>query len=401
VGSALALCLVSTPAHAGSGGAGLTDQKPGGKAPAKSATRAQVADIRCIANPTGGCVDSHRADRGGAISLTGRSLALSAQVVFYGSKGVRDDVLVPIQSATDTRVLASVPPAARNGPIAVIEATGSRSPRWEGLIIESPEEGLGALHPASPITPIQIAVSEPHRIFFGGMQKAIFNFRVTGGAPMDVEVDLARMSDGAIVRRWQRRHVLPDVLQRVVWNGAARGRAQPAGRYGFRITTPTAVGASAPPASPSPTGADAVTLVDHMFPIRGAHQYGMGAGRFGAPRRGHVHQGQDVFAACGTPLVAARGGRVVYSGYHSLAGYYVVIDGEGTGIDSAYMHLREPALVTAGSHVYTGQPLGEVGDTGDAQGCHLHFEEWTAPGWYKGGRPFDPLSDLKRWDQSS
>ena len=36
----------------------------------------------------------------------------------------------------------------------------------------------------------------------------------------------------------------------------------------------------------------------------------MSAGRFGAARRGHVHQGQDVFARCGTPLVAARGGKV-------------------------------------------------------------------------------------------
>jgi murein DD-endopeptidase MepM/ murein hydrolase activator NlpD len=65
------------------------------------------------------------------------------------------------------------------------------------------------------------------------------------------------------------------------------------------------------------------------------------------------------------------------------------------------MHLRGPALVKAGSFVYTGQPLGEVGDTGNAQGCHLHFELWSAPGWYAGGRPFDPLPHLKRWDRGS
>ena len=55
------------------------------------------------------------------------------------------------------------------------------------------------------------------------------------------------------------------------------------------------------------------------------------------------------------------------------------------------MHLREAALVATGDHVLTGQPIGYVGDTGDADGCHLHFEIWTAPGWYSGGQPIDPL----------
>jgi murein DD-endopeptidase MepM/ murein hydrolase activator NlpD len=42
-----------------------------------------------------------------------------------------------------------------------------------------------------------------------------------------------------------------------------------------------------------------------------------------------------------------------------------------------------------------------VGQTGDATACHLHFEEWSSPGWYSGGRPFDPLADLKSWDSYS
>jgi murein DD-endopeptidase MepM/ murein hydrolase activator NlpD len=78
-----------------------------------------------------------------------------------------------------------------------------------------------------------------------------------------------------------------------------------------------------------------------------------------------------------------------------------VIDGAGTGIDFMYAHLRQPALVATGDPVYTGQQIGEVGDTGRASGCHLHFEEWSAPGWYQGGHPFDPLPDLKRWDATS
>ena len=69
----------------------------------------------------------------------------------------------------------------------------------------------------------------------------------------------------------------------------------------------------------------------------------------------------------------------------------MVIDGDGTGEDYAYMHLAEPSPFKAGDRVYTGQRIGAVGETGNARGCHLHFELWGAPGWYQGGRPFDPL----------
>jgi murein DD-endopeptidase MepM/ murein hydrolase activator NlpD len=51
--------------------------------------------------------------------------------------------------------------------------------------------------------------------------------------------------------------------------------------------------------------------------------------------------------------------------------------------------------------VRTGQPIGFVGDTGDADGCHLHFEMWSGPGWYTGGSPFDPLPSLQAWDRVS
>ena len=43
-----------------------------------------------------------------------------------------------------------------------------------------------------------------------------------------------------------------------------------------------------------------------VFPVRGAYDFGGSEARFGAGRSGHSHQGQDVFAACGTPLVFPR-----------------------------------------------------------------------------------------------
>ena len=134
-------------------------------------------------------------------------------------------------------------------------------------------------------------------------------------------------------------------------------------------------------------------MYDHLFPIRGKHDLGQSeTNNFGG---GRGHQGQDNFARCGTRLAAARGGKVQYAGYHGRAGNYVVIDGDGTGVDYAYMHLRKTPLVSTGQRVFTGQKIGEVGDTGRASGCHLHFEMWSAPGLVRGReavRPARPRS---------
>ena len=65
------------------------------------------------------------------------------------------------------------------------------------------------------------------------------------------------------------------------------------------------------------------------------------------------------------------------------------------------MHLSERPLFRTGQTVETGEQIGTVGETGNAQGCHLHFELWTAPGWYEGGSAFDPLPSLRAWDRES
>jgi murein DD-endopeptidase MepM/ murein hydrolase activator NlpD len=137
-----------------------------------------------------------------------------------------------------------------------------------------------------------------------------------------------------------------------------------------------------------------------VFPVLGPHDYGGAGARFGAPRNGHTHQGQDVIAACGTPLVSAMAGTVQYAGYQSAAGNYIVIDNNGTADDFVYMHLAKPAYVAAGGAVGAGQQIGVVGETGDATGCHLHFEYWQGD-WYGGGHPIDPLPYLLAWDNAS
>jgi murein DD-endopeptidase MepM/ murein hydrolase activator NlpD len=129
-----------------------------------------------------------------------------------------------------------------------------------------------------------------------------------------------------------------------------------------------------------------------VFPVRGPHEYwgGFGAGR--------GHQGVDIGAACGTPLVAALAGKVSRRAYQAAAGNYVVIDVEGINVDIVYMHLVRRASVSPGQTVSAGQVVGYVGETGRASGCHLHFEYWIGP-WWRGGSPVDPMPYLREWDR--
>ena len=136
----------------------------------------------------------------------------------------------------------------------------------------------------------------------------------------------------------------------------------------------------------------------HVFPVRGSHRYGYPGSRFGAPRGDHTHQGQDIAADRGTKLVAVHSGKVAYRQYQAGgAGHYLVIYGRDRS-DSVYVHMPRPGTVSPGDRVLAGEVIGRVGSTGDSTGPHLHFELWTRH-WYDGGRPYDPLTKLRRWDR--
>ena len=136
-----------------------------------------------------------------------------------------------------------------------------------------------------------------------------------------------------------------------------------------------------------------------VFPIAGPHDLGRSpTNGFGG---GRGHSGQDMFATCGTPVVAAQGGTVRKAGFHPVGGNFIVISEKQTDLDAVYMHLANRPRLRARETVETDEPIGSVGDTGNASGCHLHFELWTAPGWYAGGEPIDPLPRLQRWDRRS
>jgi murein DD-endopeptidase MepM/ murein hydrolase activator NlpD len=160
-------------------------------------------------------------------------------------------------------------------------------------------------------------------------------------------------------------------------------------------------GGSAPPGSttPPPTTTTTAPTYSQVFPITSsvAHYFGDG---IGAARSGHSHQGQDIFAPCNTMLVSVSNGKVVAKGFHAAAGNYVVIRWKWLKQDYMYAHLAYPAVVAKKQRVTVGQFIGALGQSGNARGCHLHFELWQGK-WYRGGRPVDPLPSLQYWDSYS
>lgn len=136
-------------------------------------------------------------------------------------------------------------------------------------------------------------------------------------------------------------------------------------------------------------------IAGYVFPIQGDWNYGGASTDFGD--RGGSHEGIDLFAKCGTPLVAASAGTIKAVKWDDRGGNYIVITDTPSGEDQVYMHMKAPSPLKVGDAVTSGSAVGLVGDTGNANGCHLHLEIWTAPGYYTGGRPRDPKPDIPAW----
>jgi murein DD-endopeptidase MepM/ murein hydrolase activator NlpD len=357
----------------------------------------KVSKVTCIRR----CASRHRARPGSTLKLTGSELASARRVVFHGSYGRADDVIARVRVGSSTRLNVRVPLGAVTGPISIRVSRTVGSPRTKPVAIlppppPSPNPTLSPVPgPRDVGAPRLETGTSRTKVFYGARRAVVFSYR--SSAPAAVQVQLVSAADGSVARTWSRGPVPPGAVQSVAWSGSLGRSAARPGRYLFRLTAQGSSGAIARSSSPTDVQRDAFDLYPNEFPVRGRHDFGGAGARFGAGRSGHTHQGQDVLAGCGTRLVAARGGRVKHKAYHSAAGYYVVIDAAGTNVDYVYMHLAEPTPFAAGDRVYTGQRIGSVGDTGNAQGCHLHFELWRGA-WYGGGSPFDPLPSLQAWD---
>ncbi len=98
------------------------------------------------------------------------------------------------------------------------------------------------------------------------------------------------------------------------------------------------------------------------------------------------HMGIDIACGYGTPIYAADGGTVEYTGYKGAMGYTVIIN-HGNGYKTYYEHCSS-FTCSAGQHVYKGQQIACVGSSGVSSGAHCHF------GIMKNGSYVNPVNYL-------
>jgi murein DD-endopeptidase MepM/ murein hydrolase activator NlpD len=334
-------------------------------------------DMRCI----DGCAGRQTAAVGSTIAIAGYGLANVSAVDFRGRSG-------PV-AATPTatgrhRVTVEIPSGALGGRPRVV-TQGGRSVRVPKLLRIVSQTRLPG---RDRYDVLDTEVGPKHGFVDDGRSYRLrYRFRAYGGRTVRVRL----IHSGDVARSWKSHGLLPYTAHRIEWRGLlSNGRPAPPGRYRFQIKSP----------HHKPVRAGRFRMFSGKFPVRGPHGYGGPVQRFAAPRSGgRVHQGQDVFAPCGTRVVAARGGRVQARGSDPvLYGNWVVIDARGTRTDYRYAHFLHPASVHQGERVRTGDDVGLIGKTGNARsvGCMLHFEVW--PHGWNHGNPIDPLPILKRWD---
>ena len=155
------------------------------------------------------------------------------------------------------------------------------------------------------------------------------------------------------------------------------GRTAAASRPG-RVTTARASAQRAGEAFTKAASTTAVRIArGFLWPARGQL-----TSRFGWRRWRH-HDGIDIAAPYGSPVYAARPGRVVFAGWYYAYGRAVIVD-HGDGVQTLYGHASK-LLVQTGQTVGQGELIARVGASGRATGPHVHFEVRV------NGKPVNPM----------
>ena len=131
-----------------------------------------------------------------------------------------------------------------------------------------------------------------------------------------------------------------------------------------------------------------------MSPVAAPVDYGTAINGFGN-ERGRPHEGQDMFAPEGTPVVSPTATEVLETGTDGGRGNWAALYDAAAKHTYVYMHMSAPADVAAGDRLDPGDRVGLLGCTGSCDGPHLHFEIREGRSPY--APAIDPLPELQRW----
>jgi murein DD-endopeptidase MepM/ murein hydrolase activator NlpD len=177
---------------------------------------------------------------------------------------------------------------------------------------------------------------------------------------------------------------------------AAQLRAAQAQNNPYATSTPSAT--PAPESGPMPLAVPSIAAypapqgATHLFPIVGGATF---SNDWGGPRPGgRTHQGIDLFAKTGSPVIAISDGVIYRVGWNRIGGWrFWLRDRWGNEFYHAHLSAFAPAA-KEGATVTAGTVIGFVGKTGDAKTTppHVHFEIHPA-----GGNPIPPFSYVSAW----
>ncbi len=243
------------------------------------------------------------------------------------------------------------------------------------------------------------------KVFFDDGHPALLSVLVKDSGDAAVSADLIRLSDGAAVAHWDLGPVAPGAVSSIEWDGTAGARVQARGAMRSRSPPPALGGAGTTTAArvagvrKAGTRPAGFLFLPNMFPIQGAHEYGEGEGRFGAQRDGHSHgpgRLRRLRHAAGRRARRHRALEGPPGARRQLSGDRRREDGRRLRLHAL---LRDPPWWTRATACSPAR-IGFVGDTGDADGCHLHFEMWSAPGGTAAAaRSTPPLADVLGQDE--
>ena len=257
-------------------------------------------------------------------------------------------LLIPV--ATDPGAPATL--AAQAAKAAAVQSVAAQ-PKARGASSTVPAKALRAQARTSGARPLAVTLGEG---------QTLWSLARAHGVSVDAIVETNGLRDGNVVRAG-RRLMIP-------------GRT--AVSSPSRLTTARVTARRAGEAFTTAASTTAVRIArGFLWPARGQL-----TSRFGWRRWRH-HDGIDIATPYGSPVYAARPGRVVFAGWYYAYGRAVIVD-HGDGLQTLYGHASK-LLVLTGQPVGQGQLIARVGTSGRSTGPHLHFEVRV------NGRPVNPM----------